>query len=153
MKLYITKEDYEKVKNSFLNLRTFSVINVQEIIESFNYNKDSMNEYAQFIVNDEIENSIKDSISKKKFFNIMYVNTDLTLDTINSLKDFASETEHIDKIIFVDNFGENKDLYPLFDEVIFFPKAKRVRIIQCQSIKNPLYYWVNNKPFPEEIEI
>lgn len=151
MKLYVTLEEYEKVKSSFLNLRSFSIINVQEIMDNFGYTPETLNEYAQFIVNDEIRNIIKDSITRKKYFNIIYVNTELTVDTIENLKDFAKETGKIDKFIFIDdNEQSHKDLYPLFDEIIFYPMYKRMRIIQCKSIKNPLYYWINNKQIPSE---
>lgn len=151
MKLYVTLEEYEKVKTSFLNLRSFSIINVQEIMDNFGYNPETLNEYAQFIVNDEIRNIIKYSITRKKHFNIIYVNTELTVDTIENLKDFVKESDKIDKFIFIDDSEQShKDLYPLFDEIIFFPMYKRMRIIQCKSIKNPLYYWINNKQIPSE---
>lgn len=151
MKLYVTLEEYEKVKSSFLNLRSFSIINVQEIMDNFGYTPETLNEYAQFIVNDEIRNIIKYSITRKKYFNIIYINTELTVDTIENLKDFAKETGKIDKFIFIDDSEQShKDLYPLFDEIIFFPMYKRMRIIQCKSIKNPLYYWINNKQIPSE---
>lgn len=151
MKLYVTSENYEKVRNSFLNLRSFSVINVQEIMASFGYTKDNMNEYSQFIINDEIRNNIKDSITKKKYFNIMYINADLSVDIIENLKDFARETESIDKIIYIDDGLTHKELHPLFDEIVFFPKSRRVRIMQCKSIKNPMYYWLNNKQIPDDL--
>jgi hypothetical protein len=151
MKLYVTVENYEKVKTSFLNLRSFSIINVQEIMDNFGYTYETLDEYSQFIVNDEIRSIMNESISKKKFFNIIYINTELSVDTIENLKDFAKESNKIDKFIFIDDGISHKDLYPLFDEIIFFPKCKRTRIVQCKSIKNPLYYWLNNKPIPTDL--
>jgi hypothetical protein len=146
MKLYVTNADYEKVKNSFLNFRSFSVINVQDIIKSFNYNSESMNEYSQFIVNNEIQSILRESIAKKKFFNIIYINTELTIEKIENLKEYINDTESIDKFIFIDDEeNSNKDVYPLFDEIILYPKTKRVRIMQCDTIKNPMYYWINNR--------
>lgn len=152
MKLYVTNADYNKVKKSFLNFRSFSVINVQDIVQSFNYTEDELDEYASFIINDEIKSILNDSISKKKFFNIMYVNSNLDIEIIENLKEFAKHESNIEKTIFIDDDKKSHvNLYPLFDEVIFFPESKRVRIIQCETIKNPLFYWINNRPVPENV--
>lgn len=147
MKLYVTNADYEKVKNSFLNFRSFSVINVQEIIKSFGYENKELSEYAAFIINKEIQSLIKESALKKKYFNIIYINNDLSSDTIVNLKYFLDENVKIEKFILIDNKENQTNIlsYPLFDEIIFFPEAKRTKIIHCDSIKNPMYHWINNR--------
>jgi hypothetical protein len=148
MKFYVTNADYEKVKTSFLNFRSFSVIDVQSILQSFNYDENNIDEYKQFIVNNEIVNLIKDSITKKKFFNIIYINKDLDVEKIENLKDYLKEEGKLEKIIFIDENTENskfEKFYILFDEVIFFPSSKRTRIMHCESIKNPLYHWINER--------
>lgn len=146
MTLYVTNTDFNKVKNSFLNFRSFSVIDVQYILKTFQYDKDTLNEYIKFIIDEEIINIIKDSILKKKYTNVMYINKNINDDIIENLKEYIKQEPLIEKLIFIDNTEQTHiKLYPLFDEVIFFPKTKRIHIIQCESIKNPLYYWLNNQ--------
>lgn len=148
MKFYVTSEKFENVKNAFLNFRSFSIINVQEIIDDFGYDKNNLNEYQMFIINDEIQNVIKDSVVKKKYFNIIYINEDLNTNVIESLKESIDDYKDIEKFVFIDDKEDksspNFKLYPLFDEIVFFPKTKRIKIVHCETIKNPLFYWLNS---------
>ena len=152
MRFYITKESSDKVKNSFLNSRSFYFINTQELIEAFYLIKNI--DYYNFLVNEEIKNRIIEAAEKKKYSNIVYVNENLSIEIVENLKDIVKTMSFIEKMIFVDEETkeENRNIYTLFDEIIFFPsQIRKIKIIECESIKNPLYYWLNNQNVPSQL--
>lgn len=148
MRFYVTKEDCERVKSSFLNVRSFYIISVKEIVESLSFV--SKTNYFNFLVNEEIKARIIDAVEKKKYSNIIYVNEGLDVEIIENVKEIVNGISYIEKIVFIDDEKMNEKLYPLFDEVIFFPKLRKVKIIECECIKNPLYYWLNNRSMPDK---
>jgi hypothetical protein len=148
MRFYVTNENVDRVKESFLNVRSFFIINTKEISESFQFVKNE--DYFNFLVNEEIKTKIIDAAEKKKYSNIIYVNENLNVEVIENIKDIIKSMQFIEKFIFIES-GDNFSIYPLFDEVIFFPETKKVKIIECESIKNPLYYWLNNLNIPQKI--
>lgn len=151
MRFYVTKFSNEKIKESFLNVKSFFIIDVKELLESLQFIKNK--NYFEFLTNEEIKNKIIEATEKKRYNNIIYINEDIDINIIENLKDVLKEIIHINKFIFIDeDEQQDKKLYPLFDEIIFFPKQKKVRIIECEYIKNPLYYWINNCPIPEELK-
>ena len=65
MKFYITIEGIPKLKRSFLNLKLFSIINIQDILEEHNYNYDNIDDYGAFIINKKINSLIKNYTKSK----------------------------------------------------------------------------------------
>lgn len=138
MKFYVTTEGVQKLKRSFLNLKLFSIIHVPEILDKYGYTYESIDEYGSFIVTNRINDLIMTYSKSKRIRGIIYsnpvVNEDLIPNLFESLKDLESVTE----IVLLDDYHlpKLKHLYPHFDEIIFFPSIKKIRLIECKPIKN-----------------
>jgi len=140
MKFYITLEGVQKLKRSFLNLKLFSIINVQDILEDCGYTYDTIDEYGAFIVNKKIVGLIKNYTKSKRIRGIIYSNPYINEDTIENLKEIIGEFEKINEIVLIDEFNlpRLQHLYQYFNEIIFFPSIKKVRLIECKSIKDKI---------------
>jgi hypothetical protein len=137
LKFYITIEDIEKLRKSFLNLKLFSIIYVPEILENLGYSYDTINEYGIFIVNKKINHLIKTYSRSKRTRGIIYSNPSLTKDILPNLFDFLEETKNISEVVLIDEYNvpKVKSLYEHFNEIIFFPSIKKIRLIECQSFR------------------
>ena len=140
MKFYITQEGVPKLKRSFLNLKLFSIINVQDILEEFNYSYSTIDAYGAFIVNKKIISLIKNYTKSKRIRGIIYSNPRINEDIIKNLHEILQEFEKINEIVLMDEFNLPKlqQFYPYFDEIIFFPSIKKIRLIECKSIKDKI---------------
>lgn len=140
MKLYITCEGSTKLKRSFLNLKLFSIVDVNSILKEYNYTYDTIDQYGIFIVNRRIMKLINNYVSSKRIRGIIYSNPNLNEDIINNLHEQIKSIDKIQNMVLLDDYNLPKlqNLYPLFDEVIFFPSIKKVRLIECKSIKTKI---------------
>ena len=137
MKFYITVEGINKIKRSFLNLKLFSVINVLEIIEQFGYTYSTIDDYSSFIINKKIVDLIKNYSRSKRIRGIIYCNPYLSENVIDSLYEILTPYDKISEVVLLDDYNvpKLKHLYYQFDEIIFFPSIKKIRLIECKSIK------------------
>lgn len=153
MKLYITNHNYEKIKQSFLNLRLYYFIDVKEIIKNLGYDKQELDEFNTFIVNQTIENKIQSATSSKRFKSIVYINENLNDDIISSIQEYITDIPKIENLVFIDdaNNKENTAFHSFFKELLYFPTGKKVRIIECKPIKSKMFYWVNDIELPSDL--
>lgn len=137
MKFYITVEGIPKLKRSFLNLKLYSIINVSEILNDYGYDYESIDEYGIFIVNEKIMKLIANYVKSKRIRGIIYSNEFLSLPTIENLFDTLEPIEKIQDIVLLDDYNVPKleDHYKFFNEIIFFPSVKKIRLIECKPIK------------------
>ena len=137
MKFYITVEGINKIKRSFLNLKLFSVINVLEIIEQFGYTYSTIDDYSAFIINKKIIDLIKNYSRSKRIRGIIYCNPYLSDVVIDGLYEILVPYDKISEVVLLDDYNvpKLKHLYYQFDEIIFFPSIKKIRLIECKSIK------------------
>jgi hypothetical protein len=137
MKFYVTTEGVQKLKRSFLNLKLFSIIHVPEILEKYNYTYDSIDEYGSFIVSNRITDLITTFSKSKRIRGIIYSNPTVNEDLIPNLFDTLEHLETVTEIVLLDDYHlpKLKHLYPHFDEIIFFPSIKKIRLIECKPIK------------------
>jgi len=137
MKFYITIEGINKIKRSFLNLKLFSVINVLEIIEQFGYTYSTIDDYSAFIINKKIIDLIKNYSRSKRIRGIIYCNPYLSDVVIDGLYEILVPYDKISEVVLLDDYNvpKLKHLYYQFDEIIFFPSIKKIRLIECKSIK------------------
>ncbi len=147
MKFYMTKESVDYIKNSFFPIKSLYVINPAEILNEFEIIKDK--KLFDFFVNEEIKNKILYAINKKRGSTIIYVNKNLDDIIIKNIKTILSNNDIIEYVFIDKKEDETVELYSYFDEIVFFPKHKKMRIIECESIKNPLFYWVNDIKLPK----
>ena len=138
MKFYVTAEKIQKIKRSFLNLKLFSIINVPEILEELGYTYESIDEYGSFIVNKKISSLIKSYTKSKRIRGIIYMNPNLSEDIIDNLYKELKDKDNISEIVLFDDYNIPKvqHLYPYFEEVVFFPSIKKIRIIEAKNIRD-----------------
>lgn len=138
MKFYITSEGVPKLKRSFLNLKLYSIIDVSEILDDYGYSYETIDEYGVFIVNETITKLIENYVKSKRIRGIIYSNGFLTADTIENLFDALEPMEKIQDIVLLDdqNVPRLKKYYNYFNEIIFFPSVKKIRLIECRPIKS-----------------
>lgn len=140
MKFYMTLEGVQKLKRSFLNLKLFSIINVPDLLEEYGYTYSTIDDYGAFIVNKKIVSLIKNYTKSKRIRGIIYSNPYLDEDVIENLNETLKQFEKITEVVLIDEYNVPKlqHLYPLFSEIIFFPSIKKVRLIECKSIKDKI---------------
>jgi hypothetical protein len=137
MKFYITVEGVPKLKRSFLNLKLYSIINVSEILYEHGYKYESIDEYGIFIVNEKIIKLISNYVKSKRIRGIIYSNEYLSIGAIENLFDTLEPIEKIQDIVLLDDYNvpKLKEHYKYFNEIIFFPSVKKIRLIECKPIK------------------
>jgi len=136
MKFYVTIENIQQLKKSFLNLKLFYIIYVPDILEEYGYTYSTIDEYGSFIISNKINELIKSYSKSKRMRGIVYSNSNISEDLILNLYDVLSKIDTISEVVLMDDYNVPKleHLYHLFDEIIFFPTIKRVRLIECQKI-------------------
>jgi len=136
MKFYVTIEGIQKLKRSFLNLKIFSIIHVPDILSSYNYNYDSIDTYGTFIVNNKINDLILSYTKSKRIRGIIYSNPNLSIELIPTLFDKLNTIDKITDVVLLDDYNVPKleKIYSYFDEIIFFPAIKKIRLIECNPI-------------------
>lgn len=136
MKFYVTCENVQKLKRSFLNLKLFSIIDTQAILNELGYTYSTIDKYGTFIVNSKIMKYIDNYTKSKRIRGIIYSNPYINEEVINNLYDNLYNYKNIENIVLLDdhNVPKLQHLYSLFNEVIFFPSIKKIRLIEAQSI-------------------
>jgi len=140
MKFYVTTEGIQKLKRSFLNLKLFSIIHVPEILEKYGYTYENIDKYGVFIVSNKINDLIKSYAKSKRIRGIIYSNPTVDEELIPNLFDTLKDLETINEVVLLDDYHlpKLKHLYPYFDEIIFFPSIKKIRLIECKPIKDDM---------------
>jgi hypothetical protein len=137
MKFYVTTEGVQKLKRSFLNLKLFSIIHVPEILEKYNYTYESIDDYGSFIVSNRITDLITTFSKSKRIRGIIYSNPTVNEDLIPNLFETLEHLETVTEIVLLDDYHlpKLKHMWHHFDEIIFFPSIKKIRLIECKPIK------------------
>jgi len=140
MKFYVTVEGVQKLKRSFLNLKLFSIIDVQRILEDYGYTYNTIDDYGAFIINEQILTLIKNYSKSKRIRGIIYANPNINDDIIINLQERVDKLKKVSEFVLIDEYNLPKlqQFYPLFNEIIFFPSIKKVRLIECKSIKDKI---------------
>lgn len=130
---YITIEPCRRLKNLFSNLSSFYIIDVDTILDQSGL--DTSKKSHQYLINTELERLLSTGAKSKRYAGIIYINSNVGIDTIESVKSIVTETENtnVENVVILDDFDAPKlsDYYGLFDEVVFFPATKKARIINC----------------------
>jgi len=136
MKFYITIEGLPKLKRAFLNLKLYSIISVPEILEDLGYTYSIIDDYGAFIINQKISSIIDNYAKSKRIRGIIYSNPDLNRDIIENLFIELESCEKVSDLVLLDDkyVPKLEKYYNLFDEIIFFPSVKKVRLIQLSPL-------------------
>lgn len=140
MKFYITIENEEKIKNTFINLNAFYIIDIQEIL--MNIGLDLNKPSDLFYINNLIERKIESVCKSKRLQGIIYINKNLNSDLIEDLNETLDKMSKriknfkIEGMVLMDRqyFPKLKYMWKDFEEVMFFPEIKKIKIIECQSV-------------------
>lgn len=135
MKFYLTSETYFRLQNNLVNINKFNIIDVDFIIKSLNL--DMSKDYNKFLINSEIVKLIHTASKNKKIKGIIYINSNLCENVINNIKDILLEIPSISELVLLDDYNlpKLKHLYNNVDEIMYFSTFRRVRIIECKTIK------------------
>ena len=138
MKFYVTIENVHKLKRSLLNLKLFSIIYIPEVLEEYGYTYDTIDDYGSFIISNHIADLIKMYAKSKRIRGIIYSNPEINEALLSNLFESISNINTINEIVLFDDYNVPKlqPLYPIFDEIVFFPSIKKIRLIECQKISN-----------------
>lgn len=134
MKLYISN-NLEKVKSCFINLSKFYILDVQTLLQELGL--DVTDKCNAFFVSRHIQDTIKNHAKSKRLEGIIYVNKNLNEKLFDSLFKTVTKLPKMENMVLIDDpiFQPLADFYPLFEEVMFFPTIRRVRILECQILK------------------
>ncbi|MGN1217202.1 MAG: hypothetical protein ACI4TD_04415 [Phocaeicola sp.] len=134
MKLYISNSA-EKCRNCFLNLSKFFILDVQQILGELNL--DMSDKCNAFFVSKYILDLIKSQAKSKRLEGIIYINTNLSEKLFDNLFNCVKDLPKMENMVLIDDpiFQPLSDFYPLFEEVMFFPTVRKVRILECQTLK------------------
>ncbi len=136
MKFYVTIENTQRLKKSFLNLKLFSIIYIPEILEQYGYTYSTIDDYGSFIISNQITELIKTYAKSKRIRGIIYSNPDVNENVLPNIFETLAEINSISEVVLMDDYNVPKltHLYSNFDEIIFFPSIKKIRLIECQKI-------------------
>lgn len=157
IKFYVSTEDKETLRKSFLNFRFYSLISVPDIIKEVTRKKnnlDDLTEHESFIVNKTIITEIEYCLKRKSFFAIIYQNDKLDYELIRNIHEALKDYQKISRICLLDYKSDprHEDLWENFQEVTFFPEVRKKKIVECEKIKTPMFYWVNDLEIPDELK-
>jgi hypothetical protein len=141
MKIYLTSEPFRKLQTVFTNLKSFKIIDIDYIIETCGL--DPLLDTDAYIINEEIKLAFKEGVSGKKFNGIIYLNSNLSPNILDSIKfvmvDIIAQSKNKDldcEYVMMDDYDvpKRRDMYKHVDEVMFFPMYKKTKIVECKAI-------------------
>ena len=132
--IYLTTEPENKLKMLFTNIKSFFILDVQAFIN--NLNLDLTKPCNIYLVNTEIMNTITYSAKLKKYQGIIYIHKNLDQILLKNIQDKFKNVKEIGKIILIDNIltPKHQNLYNYCEEVYFYERFYKNKIIDCQGI-------------------
>lgn len=135
----MTDEPEYKLKQVFSNIKNFFIFDVTAFVSSLNLNLNKQS--SIYYINTEIEKYMLNALSLKRYNGIIYINKVLSEKLYNSIKSKFKEKYDVNKIILIDDgqFPKHTDIMCIFDEVIFYNRFNKTKIIEPGEIsKNPV---------------
>ena len=85
-----------------------------------------------FIINDEIQALMTQQLNLKKYKGVVYINKHLSKELFQSFKYFFKKQGEDVKIVLIDNgqFPKHQDIMEIFDEVIFYERFRKNKIVE-----------------------
>lgn len=130
----MSSDNESKLKQIYANIKNFFVLDVQAFVKSLNI--DMNKPTSIYLVNEEIERLITSQAKLKKFKGIIYINKHLSEELYYSFKKKFSKKDQV-KIVLIDNgqFPKHQDIMDVFDEVIFYERFKKNKIVECTGFE------------------
>lgn len=135
MKFYLTVETQDRIKNTFLNLNLFYILDIEQVI--CEYGLDVSRPHNRFLLSQEIEKIIINQTKSKRIEGIIYINKNLTDKIVQHVYKLVKRIPKIENVVILDDdtYPRLRDFYRLVDEVFFFPSVKRVKILECKTLQ------------------
>lgn len=139
MNIYVTNEPINRLKNSFSNINTFAIIDVDLIVKTINL--DLTKTHNVYLINSEIEKLIATNCKSKKYKGIIYINSKLNTNILSNLLSLIEnedkKTSDVTDIILLDDYDTPKlqRYYYMVNEIMYFSSFKRVKILECKPLK------------------
>lgn len=135
MNIYVTTESENKLRMLFTNIKSFFILDIQSFVNSFKL--DLTKQSNIYFVNTEILNAIQQASKLKKYQGIIYINKNLDENLLFNVSSKFKQIKEINKIVLLDNgiLPKHTDLYDLCEEVFFYERFYKNKIIECQGIK------------------
>lgn len=135
----MTAESQDKIRATFLNLNMYYILDTSEVIK--NLGLDLTKPSNVYFISEYIEKTIEQYSKSKRLWGIIYINPNLNPQLVSALnamlRRIADRCEgcRIDGTVLMDRqyFPKLKDMWKLFEEVMFFPEIRRVKMIECRS--------------------
>ena len=129
MNIYITSESSEKLEQLIINFKNFYIFDVQKFIEDMGI--DTRKPSNVYYINNEITNELTTISKLKKYQGIIYINKNINEKILMNLKKKFQNCDSIQKFILIDNGNASKhrDMFELFEEVYFYQRFKKNKII------------------------
>ena len=142
--IYMTSDSETKLKSIYSNLKNYYILDVQFFIKSLNL--DLNKQSSIFIINDEIQTLVSSQLKLKKYKGVIYINHHLSKDLYNSFKLYFQRCGEDIKIVLIDNgqFPKHQDIMEIFDEVIFYERFKKNKIVEFGGFEKNQNNVVNN---------
>lgn len=125
--LYLTVESEKVLSNSFTNLKSFYILNIDNILKEVNVREQTY----RYFVNKIITDTLIEQSSLKKIKGIIYINSNLNESIIKNLQNKINTINTIDSIILIDNGStlKLKKYYQEFSEILFFQKYRKIKLL------------------------
>lgn len=110
------------------------MLDVQNIINDMGI--DPHKSTSVYLINEEITKIIKQQAVLKKVQGIFYIVNNITESLLQSLKKRITQWPEITDIVLIDNgqFPVHSNIMHLFNDVIFYERFKKNKIIACNTI-------------------
>jgi len=121
MKIFISKEPKKVIKKNYKIInKEVSIIDVDNLAQSFSVDDYENNIFAKYVLTQEIEKRFKYSYLSKRFKDILYITKDIDEKTINNLRRFLDFNNiYFTEFILIDyTMTVNPELYSEFQNVI-----------------------------------
>lgn len=134
MNVYVTTETENKLKMLFTNIKSFYILDIQSFVNGFKLDLTKTSNI--YFVNAELMNILCSMSKLKKYQGIIYINKNLDKTIINNLKSKIKGINEISKVVLLDNgsLPKHTDLYDLCEEVFFYERFYKNKIIECKGI-------------------
>lgn len=128
--VYMTSDSETKLRSIYSNLKNYFILDVQSFIKSLNL--DLSKQSSIYIINDEIRNLMLSQLKLKKYKGVIYINHHLSKDLYISFKTYFKKCGEDIKIVLIDNgqFPKHQDIMDIFDEVIFYERFRKNKIVE-----------------------
>lgn len=126
--IYYTVESLYRLKDVFLNLKNFYILDIHELIKSMHL--DLSKGYNVYYVNKTILDTLEEQSDKNSVKGVIFINKGLTIEVVNNITEQLSK-KHIDvKNILIDNGScpKVKQLYPYFEDILFYERFRKIKI-------------------------